>query len=291
MSRFVGHETRFIFGYAFCFMLSLGIAGCDGGGAGDSPQPTPTPDVTAMPTATASSVPTASPSPAPAVTATPVPTPTPDVSARACLNPDAYQDGAYIETSTRVLGENGDVESVKDVQIVIDADAEFRGEPAIEADTIETSGSVYTIRRYAELSVPDDAIFELGHVRSAGYETAYYAPPVVRRFDLQVGDSYEQTYWQRWVWNGTVPILPPGMTDHEETLTITYVGREKVTVPAGTFETCRFEELRVTPYGGETSIKWIAVGSGALVRSVMQATPPGTYRRDQELVSFSITLP
>ncbi|QHS09947.1 DUF3597 domain-containing protein [Sinimarinibacterium sp. NLF-5-8] len=291
MSRLVYHQIQFISRYACALMLGSVLAACDGGGAG----PTPTPDGTAMPTATASSAPTANPSPAP--TATPVPAPTPDVSARACFSADAYQDGAYIETSTRVLDENGDVESVKDVQVVIDADAEFRGEPAIEVNATETRASGNIVRRdYLRLLSAGDTFFELGYVQSSIPATAHYEPPVERRFDLQAGDSYEQTYWRRWTLDEGVtrPPMDPVTSEYETALTTTYVGRETVTVPAGTFETCRFDETSVISSLSDremTETKWLAVGSGVLVRLVMQGAPPGTYRHDEELVSFSITLP
>ena len=101
-------------------------------------------------------------------------------------------------------------------------------------------------------------------------------PYLLLRYDLQPGDSYEQTYRQ-------VSLELEGGTPLEEIdsssaggLTIvrhvTYNGQEAITVPAGTFDACRFTitEQIPSPVDGvnvESRVNWIADGHGMLLRS------------------------
>ena len=65
----------------------------------------------------------------------------------------------------------------------------------------------------------------------------------------------------------------------------TYVGQESVTVPAGTFNACKFTEDATATFDGQTSTStattWMAVGSGQFLKSVSEGDT-------NELVSASI---
>ena len=96
-----------------------------------------------------------------------------------------------------------------------------------------------------------------------------YSPPLLFRFDLSPGDSYTRTV------NASTEVNPG--TDAEQlleqsvTVSTSYLGRETITVPAGTFETCRLEtETRTTDSSGTVtsavSTLWLGVGTGLNVR-------------------------
>jgi hypothetical protein len=60
---------------------------------------------------------------------------------------------------------------------------------------------------------------------------------------------------------------------------ITYLGRETVTVPAGTFETCKYEVILpavpvTSPYGS-LETRWVAVGTGQSVQSTIDVPGSG----------------
>jgi len=64
---------------------------------------------------------------------------------------------------------------------------------------------------------------------------------------------------------------------------ITYLGRETVTVPAGTYETCKYEVISpavalTSPYGSLT-MKWVAVGTGQIVQATI-VEPGSGYALD-----------
>src|SRR3546814_16470940 len=58
----------------------------------------------------------------------------------------------------------------------------------------------------------------------------------------------------------------PG-TDTTSTVKRTYVARESVTVPAGTFETCHFQEDVTVSGATATTDMWVHVGPGIQIRS------------------------
>lgn len=64
----------------------------------------------------------------------------------------------------------------------------------------------------------------------------------------------------------------PYSTTTDQTKTKKFAGMETVTVPAGTFKSCRFEEtVQATTLGKTTtdiSTHWVAFGSGLEVKTV-----------------------
>jgi hypothetical protein len=64
--------------------------------------------------------------------------------------------------------------------------------------------------------------------------------------------------------------LIPDFPNSSQTLTgtVKYLGRETVTVPAGTFETCKFEE------DNGALLDWRGVGNGLMIKKV-ENTPLG----------------
>nr|MBV6629010.1 hypothetical protein [Oceanococcus sp. HetDA_MAG_MS8] len=102
-------------------------------------------------------------------------------------------------------------------------------------------------------------------------------PGNLQRFDLSPGESYQQTY----VTDTTTNTSGSGvnLTQSSETTTqetVTYVGRETISVPAGTYETCYFrtESTSTTTAGGASTTlnfvdeQYFDISSHVLVREV-----------------------
>jgi hypothetical protein len=87
-------------------------------------------------------------------------------------------------------------------------------------------------------------------------KTVYTPPMRDKRYSLAVGESATQTF------TVTTTSNLPGFETSSTTLTSTtkYLGRETITVPAGAFETCKFEDD-----GAE--LDWRGVGNGLLIRN------------------------
>ncbi len=232
-------------------------------------------------------------------------------SARACLNDALYQSGttstAIYETELHFERD----ESLPDGPFNIDAQivglVEFQV-TVLGTSVFEPTGQVATEVAYSMASSAtmvyelDGETFEqemepdagdsrfyfdvdttAGHVRTLGEinigindtgglvstSAEIYDPYELHRYDLSPGDSYEQEYVHRYVDQG----LDEGYHDSLFTQTVTYDGRETVTVPAGTFEACRFTISRSYELSSgtrETTVEqiWEAVGDGVLLRSL-----------------------
>jgi len=119
-------------------------------------------------------------------------------------------------------------------------------------------------------------------------------PHVDRQYALAQGESLTRT--QTGVTTGTTtttitaPPLPPkttttttGPTTLTGTDTIKYVGRATVTVPAGTFSTCHYQQVNaVSP--NVTLNSWTIVGNGIMVRA---QSSDGTYDVKANWVKFN----
>ncbi len=98
-----------------------------------------------------------------------------------------------------------------------------------------------------------------------------YAPPWVdRSYALAIGESLTTTQSMTTTATTTItgsPVpLPPTTTTTPSTITqtIKYVGRESVTVPAGTYSACKYEYSS----GGALTTSWVIVGKGLMVKSL-----------------------
>lgn len=118
--------------------------------------------------------------------------------------------------------------------------------------------------------------------------TVYSPPWVDRRFTLNQGQTLTQTYTGTTTVTSASPFPGVPGTSTTTTTTITqhirFVGIESVTVPAGTFSACKFED---TDPAAPTSLTttWLAVGHGSVVKTVGTSTA-GT----QTIVATSILI-
>ena len=162
------------------------------------------------------------------------------------------------------------------VDYKVNREAAFNGNAGVEIELRITttdegqnprSGVQFLYERLAEpVSYRDGMVIPvtLGQGMPDMTLTTVYAPPVeFRRATLAVGESYVQE------WYGTTTTQGGPVANVEPVRTIellrdTYWGQEVVTVPAGTFTTCKFS-LRHEATGDEI-IHWVAKGSGLSVR-------------------------
>lgn len=108
------------------------------------------------------------------------------------------------------------------------------------------------------------AITVSGNTGTSTGRTTSSVPFVDGRFTLSAGQTQLQTG------SFTTATTTNGATSSQTTLisrNVRFVGIESVTVPAGTFNACRFEEAP-TNAPSETTTSWVAVGNGATLRSV-----------------------
>jgi len=106
-------------------------------------------------------------------------------------------------------------------------------------------------------------------------KTVFTPPKRDKRYSLAVGESASQTFTVTTTSN--LPNFPTSST--ELTGTARYLGRQRVTVPAGTFDTCKFDEDN----GGY--FVWWGVGNGLMIKNELP-TPLG--KQTYELISGTI---
>ena len=103
--------------------------------------------------------------------------------------------------------------------------------------------------------------------------TDIYSPPYVdRMYALGIGES--MTAIQNNVLTITASTQPVTNTQ-SYTITTKYVGRESISVPAGIYETCKFEKKEVPAMPGVSptiTTSWVVVGTGIEVQRVYRPT-------------------
>jgi hypothetical protein len=139
----------------------------------------------------------------------------------------------------------------------------FEGQNATEFSTTSTStltglGAITTTARaYSTLDGSDILTFGATGESTTPVATSskiVYTPAFRdKRYTLAAGDSVTQTYSV--TTTSTITGLPAPVTQTTSlTDYVRYLGRETVTVPAGTFDTCKFEIS-----GG--ALNWLSAGS------------------------------
>jgi hypothetical protein len=136
-------------------------------------------------------------------------------------------------------------------------------EVSLSSIWLKRTGAAQTTIFQTEDATPTDA---------AGVSTAAtrvsrisYNPPLVdNTASLAIGQSLERH--SQAVLSFSPPIVgSQGSLDF--TQSVKFAAIENLTVPAGTYETCRFEYVDINP-AGSTSTVWILRGKGSLIKSV-----------------------
>jgi hypothetical protein len=194
---------------------------------------------------------------------------------------------------------------------VVMRETSFNGVQTLEADELRArvddpssqQTPTYTSRRSTYFRAPDaQSILFDGRISGdiqrdqpgALFIVETYSPHYKLRYDLNPGDSYTQTYELED--DQTRSGLGIGGTFvYEATTTIRYVGRENVTVPAGTFAACKFERLET--YESDTGSRptddrtiWLGVSNGLVIREHHEIPTSGgqTANYVTELVEAAI---
>ena len=119
-------------------------------------------------------------------------------------------------------------------------------------------------------------------------KTVYTPPFVDRRYALALGESYTATQTGT---STTTTSGIPGQPDSSSTTsftftsTVKFVGRETVTVPAGTYATCRFDST--TPGSTSATSLWVIDGKGILVKTVAEDGVGGTVSDFATLIELN----
>ncbi|MEN0037320.1 MAG: hypothetical protein AAGC78_09635 [Cellvibrio sp.] len=198
-------------------------------------------------------------------------------NAASCFNPDVVKQGTHIVLNYKTTdgGSTAMVNFSSDIEVK--GSATFNGKSAVEsASTTQATGdapSTSTTKSYLKV---DNNTKRFSYYGSIVETTAPIAssseltitPERIERFDLAAGESYTQSYS---IGTKTVVMGFPVTVTSEHESTVTFKGTESVTVPAGTFNTCRFETSTKTTASGATSTgvstTWITVNTGVSVRT------------------------
>lgn len=288
------HSIILIRAFPWVLLLLL-LGGCSGGSSSSSG--TNDPKDTADPSP--------DPSPDPGGNGTgPSPGANDGVSATACFPAPLLTSGNVLADKQRVMTTQGEFEIESTVTVA--GPATFDGQSVVRvfgSRDDEDSGAVASFEFF--FSQGDGAVVlthgqrteaSSGPGQPASTTEQSYNPPLVERYDLSPGQGFEQSYE---LLSQTTVSGTAFDSIQSVQLSTTYIGRESVTVPAGTFSTCRYEQTQTvtpppivigdqvfTPPSQVSDITiWYAVGSGFPVRRV-DVSDIGT--ETSELVSFSI---
>jgi hypothetical protein len=131
---------------------------------------------------------------------------------------------------------------------------------------------------------------------NATQSKSVYTPPWVDRwYGLAIGQSATQSWTDTTTMTTTTTITLPGLPAQTTTntststssssLTVKYVGRESVTVPAGTYNACKFEHSDTESGTTSVTTQWVIVGVGLPVKMTMTVSG-----QTQTIQATSITL-
>ncbi|WP_299022882.1 hypothetical protein [uncultured Photobacterium sp.] len=175
-----------------------------------------------------------------------------DENAAACFNETLFKVGSRYSIVTKEGNNDAERSSFSVMETT-----QFRGQQAIKVND-EISG----FNTYYSLDSSDKSYSILGVMD--GDTEWYYTPGQQNKFDLNAGESFEQTYTK-------ITVLPEQTADVVFDSVNKFIGIETITVPAGTYKTCRFEAKNTVtlPSGLKQQVNltaWYAVRYGIQVK-------------------------
>lgn len=208
-------------------------------------------------------------------------------------NNGCYDLALHDATGTRivvVMQHSGISTGTQTMDWLVKGPKTFEGQSAIETDfrisgTMTTQGqtasSDFTTTSYGRATgsaeftsygsqTSNTSNMPGGFTSTSATKTVYTPPWVSRVFGLAVGQSTTESSTAAITTTTTLSgpgvTLPPTTTTTTTTSTMTtkFVGREQVTVPAGTYNTCKFEVTNAGVTGVTTS--WVIDGKGIPVK-------------------------
>lgn len=220
-------------------------------------------------------------------------------SARACFNPYLYAIGARSNRVTRTVDAEGQAWRVTStthvsknttpsrLQYIGELEAQTE-ESRVPEDTTDAVPQTQTHNVYFSADAAAEQIATLteyydgqppfyidtphgGGVDGSNYSAVYFRysdPGHIFRYDLAPGESYEQNYRGRWEPSA---YGIPGAMKFAISSTTHFTGAETITVPAGVFAACRFEEQWEDTLNSKETFTfsrtlWLAKTSGILLR-------------------------
>lgn len=280
--------------------LVAATTACGGSGGGGgllptaSPVPVPAPAPTPAPAPEPEPEPKPGPDPGPAPSPSPSPAPVPAPSpapatAQACLNTALYTQAGTVARYEYAVRQGG-VDQRVQVTSTAEGAASLEGQPAWRlsvSESVSIAGQPDQLSSSQHHVLLEGALLRLLATRSdfaQGGSTVTQAivlSPAAPEMDfgLAAGSSRTASAEARWSLT-TSSTARTGKWSSE--VTLSFVGLETVQVPAGTFsQACRFEQRLVTGGVVQLSQRWLAAGSGVLLKAVTGADV-------QELVSARI---
>lgn len=179
---------------------------------------------------------------------TPTPTPSGALTADACLNPTLTAVGTVVEITYEETSSDGSIDVV-DRSYTMTREVLFGGNYTVEREL--RNSFVYL------LTEPENQRRLNYGFRIPGVVTCSYDPAIEIQYGLSPDETFAQTVTQSCSDEHT----------EQQSFSSTYLGRERVTVPAGTFDTCLFRKSNSLNVG-KTSDQWEAVGSGIQIQRV-----------------------
>ncbi len=177
-------------------------------------------------------------------------------NASICFNENLYTPGAEYNLTFQDANKPAETINYKVLE-----DTVFRGQAATRIEVTNGTSSYYS---YLSIDNNEKSVSQLGN-KSDDVES-YYEPAMTMKFNLNKGDSYEQT----------TTLISEASFGNFEFVYIEYTtfkGIETITVPAGSYKTCKFEinSSFTNPDGlteESTYSSWYTAESGIPVQAV-----------------------
>jgi hypothetical protein len=287
----------------FASTLALGLTACGGGDdttstatagtpAPSAPAPAPTPSPAPAPSSggSSSSGSTSSPAPAPA----PTPAPAPAASAGAaseCFNIAWYTPGTTAVLDYAITGSaTGSTRS----NMTVSGGKTFNGQSGLleffqdqtttytAPATLASAGTIPTQSRFYfsengsvenEYGGTVSTSMTVSGISISTNTTVNYNPAVVdRRFTLAVGGTTTLSTTLSTTSTTNFGSTPTTSTSRNDT--VTYVGQETLTIPAGTFTACKFS---IRDKDGNVTLEWFGKGNGAPLQFTSRASDGSSF--------------
>ncbi|MBC3873785.1 DUF4214 domain-containing protein [Undibacterium flavidum] len=187
-------------------------------------------------------------------------------NSRDCFNANLYKAGTVYRTemSSTYTSNNTSSTETYAVTYTMNGNTTFKGITAQElvADTLSLTGigTGATSQMKSYIVVTNDEIFIYGNVLNVKVNTttnyvvtSSMTPPVRTPISLPVNQAYQQTYTVSQEMAGNPTSLPV----HTTTESLTFLGTESVTVPAGTFKSCKMKHIDTENGKYITSYSWL----------------------------------
>lgn len=210
-----------------------------------------------------------------------------------CYDLDAMEAaGRHVVVHFRYAG---DKSGTQVRSILVTGPKAFAGHSTVESitktsDSYTFSGASHSLhyesRAYSKRS-GDTEVTEYGEVATTegipGARTIVYEPPVINnQYALRIGQSAAVFY------AGTETVTRSGTQSVSTDIgkgpnTYRFLGRESITVPAGVYDTCRFE------YSEEFGVYtlWVMHGHGIAVKFTSREPELGTWHREATSVTLN----